>query len=149
MTGIDSTRDERELRDLANRVLALAVRARSVYTPLEDDPRLNGLEPVDLQVLVALMLESDQAVRDLAERLSLIPQTVSKSLRRLTVAGLVVDAGSAGGDQRERRRRLSPSGRAGARRFLVTAARRLQKQRCQGSANAQTGSADQCERPVR
>ena len=129
MTGIDNRRDERDLRDLAERVLAVAVRARSVYAPLEDDARLNGLEPVDLQVLVALILERDQAVRDLAERLSLIPQTVSKSLRRLATAGLVVDAASAGGDQRERRRRLSPSGRAGARRFLATAAHRLQKQR--------------------
>lgn len=125
MTGIDGTRDERALRDLAERLLVLAVLARSVYAPLEGDARLSQLEPIDLQVMVALIVEKDPPVRHLAEQLLLRPQTVSKSLRRLAAAGLVVDRARAGGDRREHRRRLSPSGRASARRFLAAAAERL------------------------
>lgn len=59
------------------------------------------LQALEMQILIAIAVGPDQTVGELAARLELIPQTVSKALKRLRDEKLVVDAKEAG-DRRTR-----------------------------------------------
>jgi DNA-binding MarR family transcriptional regulator len=122
-TGLAQTGDKRA-RALAERVLSLPVLTRRVYAPIVRARRLEGLEPLDLQMLVALVLTPAASVAELSETLEVIPQTTSKALRRLRERDLVREA-RGDHDGRERRHVLTGNGRRAIQRFLLEAERRL------------------------
>lgn len=91
----------------------MAARARRLY------PRGGclGLEPADVQVLLALYLSSPQTVCRLAEALALSQPSVSHSLRRLAARSLV-RAGVDASDTRRRPQAITRGGERLAARFL-------------------------------
>jgi DNA-binding MarR family transcriptional regulator len=110
----------------AEQVLQVAVAARRLYTPLSPGSRLHGLEPLDLQALIALSLAPGASVGEVAAMLDVIPQTASKSLRRLRDRDLVNDAAPRP-DGRERGHRLTSSGKSAVNQFLRRAEKCLEE----------------------
>ena len=109
-------RREDEIR-LATEALALAGRTRRLF----QNDALSGFEPAEVELLLALFLEPDQSVSELAKALEVARPTVSNALRSLSAKGLVTPRQDPK-DGRVRRSRLSPSGRRVLRAFLKAAA---------------------------
>lgn len=103
-------------RELATRLLALATQTRQYF------PRGHclGLEPADVQVLLALSLRAPQAVGELAETLALTQPTVSHCLDRL-VSGRLVRQTADKNDCRRRFQSLTRSGERRVAQFLALA----------------------------
>jgi DNA-binding MarR family transcriptional regulator len=85
---------------------------------------LRGFDVLDVQVLIAVWLNPDRTVGEIAEQLALIPQTASKSLRRLQDAGLVVEDIDVR-NRRARRQALTRPGRKLTTAFIRANARRV------------------------
>lgn len=100
--------------------LALAKRTRRVY------PRggFDGLDAIELQVLVSLWLEPKRRIRDLAASLELPRPSVSAAIARLAAKKLVSSVPDPG-DGRAAHQQLTRAGAGFARRFLSRAADHL------------------------
>jgi DNA-binding MarR family transcriptional regulator len=126
MTDVNTRGDKRE-QALAARVLELALLTRRVYSSPMPHPSLDGLEELDLQVMLALTVEPGLSVGELSARLDVLPQTMSKTLARLRKQRFT-NAPLAGGDRRVRRHALSRAGRTATSRFLREAQQVLKGQ---------------------
>lgn len=115
---------DKRARAVAERVLQLAVLGRLLYAPSKRSRRLAELEPLDIQLLLALWRTPESTGGELSATLQVIPQTVSKSLRRLRTRGLIADA-VANPDRRERRHAVTRAGRTAVQKFLADAEERL------------------------
>ena len=108
----------RTSRELAWAALELARVSRLVY------PRggFKGWEPAELQVLLALVIKSDQTVGELAASLELKSPTVSNAVKRLAGAKpALVKAKADPSDARSKLLRVTAKGKALAERFLTHA----------------------------
>jgi DNA-binding MarR family transcriptional regulator len=105
---------------MAMAALALAKRARRVY------PRggFDGLDAVELQVILSLWLEPRRRVRDLADALALPRPSVSSAVARLTAKELVSSLRDPA-DGRAAHQQLTRVGSGVVRRFLSHAAEHL------------------------
>ena len=106
---------------LARHVLSVATQNRRLF-PRRDT---HGLEPNAAQVLLALMLENDRTVTQLASELLLAKTTVSHAVADLQRQGLVRERAQAN-DRRQQLQRLTPSGNRAARRLVGLLGERLQ-----------------------
>jgi DNA-binding MarR family transcriptional regulator len=104
--------------DTAKTLLGLARLARKLY------PRggIAGLEPAEMQVLIALWDTPGSSVRELATALDLNRSSVSNALKALHELGLVIErAPTSHTDGRRRPQALTRKGRTVAQRFLSQA----------------------------
>ena len=89
--------------------LAARRRAREITRLYEEKLRPHGLRATQFSVLAALALKGPIPLGELADVLGLERTTLTRSVNRLGDEGWVADAESE--DARERRLRLTPSGR--------------------------------------
>ena len=117
-------RGDKRAQRAADQVLRLAARTRALYADSGDVMRVEPLEALDVQVLVALWKRPATSVSDVSNTLGVRRQTVSKSLRRLRDQRLIADA-PADEDRREHRHTLTRRGTSAVRRFLDFAIEQL------------------------
>ena len=107
-----------------NALLQALVDAPTLTRCLYPRGGFDGLEPNELQVLVALHLHSDRIVTDLVNQLQLGQGTVSTALASLHERGLVRPAVDRR-DARRQRQRITPAGRRLVQHFASQARKRL------------------------